>query len=201
MADPSIWTDEQTGPASYATGGFTVSTTLASVQAFAVNVKTPGANLGRVDFDVALNSPGAGQVTVKVIRQVFDKVTAVGSITSLPSGVSSQASSGGTLATVSHTHTMTHTHGPTTSAGPAGGNNGSNVLAAQSAMTTHTHSSTSGSSSATNTGAEAAHTHTWNSIYQHQHALTNTQTDVAASEIPNGTVLSGATLDYLAVGT
>lgn len=194
----SVWTESQAGPASYATGGFVVTTTLASVDSFAVQVASAGANLGRVDFDVALNSPAAGQVTVKVIRRNYDKLTTLGAVTSLPSGVTSRATSGGTYDNdAAHTHALDHNHAAATSSTPnaAGGGTPTGL---NGNVSSHTHSFDPPNHTG-NTGAGDSHTHTWDKIYEHQHVVTNTATNAVATELAAGTDLSGATLNLIGV--
>lgn len=195
----SVWTDEQNGTNSYPTGGFTITTSLSTLTYFDVRVKTPGANLGQVVCDVTLNSPGAGQATVKLVRANYDKVTTIGSPTSLPSGVSNRSSSGGTVDTVSHSHSIDHNHAATpASTTPSGASVNVLASAASPNVTTHTHTMDLPNHTGTS-GAEAAHNHTFDVLYQHQQTLTNTQTDLAGSELANGTDLSGTTFDFLAV--
>lgn len=197
MANANIWTDEQAGP-TYTTGGFVITTTLSTIASFAVRLKTIGANLGQAQFDVAFNSPGAGQATIKVMQETFDRLTGIGSITGLPSGVTLRSSSGGTYDTTSHTHDMSHNHGATpASTTPAGANAATLAVALQPAVTTHTHTLDLATFSG-NFVAETAHTHTWNNIYQHQHILTNTATDLTATELANGTDLSASVFDFIA---
>ena len=93
MANANVWTDQQAGTGSYTAGGFVITTTLSSLASFIVRLGGAGANLGHVSFDIALNSPAAGQATVKVMRENFDRLTAVGSPSSLPAGVTAPATS------------------------------------------------------------------------------------------------------------
>ncbi len=195
----AIWTDSLTGPASYSTGGFTVTTTLSTVDAFAVNVDVVGANLPAADFDIALNSPGAGQVTIKVMRRAYDKITALGDPTGLPAGVSLATSNGQSyVSNTTHTHTMDHDHAATTSSTPTAGGTGVNTTLGSGNQSAHTHSFDPPNFTGS-TGAGSGHTHTWNNIYQHQHSVTNTATDVPATELSAGVNLSGTTFNYFAV--
>ena len=195
-----IWTDENVnGPNPYTTGGFVVATGLASVAFFSVTTRQAGSNLGQARFQITLNSPSPGSVTVKVLQQDYDKVTAVGSPTALPSGVSVRSTSGGQHDAVSHTHNYNHNHLVTpASTTPAGANAATLALALQPNATTHTHTVDVPLSTGLVTVAEAAHLHTWDSIYQHQHAITNTTTDLALVELANGTNLSTTKLNFLA---
>ncbi len=194
-----VWTDENVnGPNPYPAGGFVVDTGMASVAFFATQVRQAGANLGQVRFQVTLNSPVAGQVTVKILRQSYDKVTAVGAPSGLPAGVALRSVSGGQTDPVSHLHDMTHDHAVTAaSTTPAGASAATLALALQPNATTHTHTLNL-PSHVQNTAGEAAHLHTWNSLYQHQHALTNTATDLALVELAAGTNLVTAKLNFLA---
>lgn len=199
MTTANLWTDQQTATASYPTGGFVVTTTLTSVKSMDVTVNTPG-SLGQVHFICVPDSPGAGQVTVKVMRDTYKKLS-LGSPTGLPSGVTAPSSSGQTVASES-SHTMDLTHGHTISAASTTMANGSGLVTQVAVgggnTSTGTHTVTIPSASF-NTGAGSAHDHTWNNIYQHQHGVTNTATDVALVEVTNGTDLSSATLNFMAV--
>ena len=198
MANANVWTDQQAGTGSYTAGGFVITTTLSSLASFIVRLGGAGANLGHVSFDIALNSPAAGQATVKVMRENFDRLTAVGSPSSLPAGVTAPVASGSTYDTSSHVHGMDHDHAVSpASTTPAGQNALTLAVALQPAVTTHTHT-VDLLNFVGDVAAEASHTHTWDNIYQHQHATTNTATDLTATELAAGTDLSGATFDFLA---
>lgn len=194
-----IWFDNaHTGPASYATGGFTVVTGLSTVENALVDVVTAGANLGQVEFDLSYSG---GNITVKVMRRNYDKLTSLGDLTNLPSGVSSRATSGGTYDTVSHLHAIDHDHAITpNSTAPANPTATVLTIALNEAILNHNHTLNL-PNHVQDSGAETAHVHTWNSIYQHQHTITNTSTDAAMTELTNGTDLSGTTLLIHAVGT
>ncbi len=194
-----IWSDDNAnGPNPYTTGGFTVTTSLASVTFFAVQVKDAGTNLGQASFQVTLNSPAAGQVTVKILRQNYDKLTAIGAISNLPASVSSRGISGGVTDTVSHLHDMSHDHAVTpASTGPAGASAATLAVALQPNVTTHTHTLNLPNFVA-NTANESAHTHAWNSLYAHSHGLTNTQTDLALTELAAGLNLTTTKFNWIA---
>lgn len=195
----SIWTDEAAGPASYTTGGFVITTDLGTLTFFDVRIKSPGAVLGQTEFDVTLNSPAAGQATVKVMRLNVDPITVIGSPTGLPAGVVNRVTSGGTTdAQLTHTHTMDHNHpatpASTTPATPAGA---VLVAAAQPAATAHTHTLDL-PTLAQSTGPESGgNTHTWNNLYQHQPTFSNVATDPVRTELAAATILSGATFNYM----
>lgn len=194
----NIWTDTAAGPASYTTGGFVVTTTLSTVAFFNVELNQAGANLGQVTVDVALNTPAAGQVTVKILRENYDQLTTVGSPSGLPSGITNRSTSGGTYDTVSHNHTMDHNHAVTpASSTPNSKSTNTLAIALQPAATTHTHT-VDLPTLTQDTANESAHSHTWDNIYQHQQTLTNTTTDLATTELASTTDISGATFNYLA---
>lgn len=195
----SIWSDQQTGPASYPTGGFVLTTTLSTVKAFDVIVQTVG-NLGRSRFVLLLDTPSPGQVTVKVMRENFN-LYSTGAITGLPSGVTGQTASGQNL-TAEAAHTMDITHGHSVSAASATMTGGSGLVTQAATggvnTSTHTHTITIGNAAFTS-GAGSSHTHTWNNIYGHQHNITETVTNVALTELANGTDLSTATMNFFGV--
>lgn len=189
-------TSSFTGPASYTTGGHTISTGLTQVDFANVEIDTPGANLPH--FQVVISRSGAN-FTYKIMRVQSDQLTTIDAVSGLPAGVSAAASSGQTYDTVSHLHTMAHDHPATTSTTNTSTGGGTTLdLTSPISIGAHTHSFNPPNFTG-NTGSEAAHTHTWNNIYQHQHSLTQTETNMTLSEIANGTNLSGATLTYKAV--
>lgn len=200
MSDMSIWTEAQAGPASYADGGIPVTTSLASVEACTVVVSAPGANLGQVEFDIALNSPGAGQVTIKVMRKVYRKLTAITEPIEVPANIAVRTTSGGTYLVVNHNHSIAHDHAAATSGTPTAAGGGSTLGVGGIALTTHTHSFDPPNFTG-NSGIESGHTHTWDNIYEHQHSVTNTETDVNVTELTAGTDISDATLNLFVVGT
>ena len=191
-----VETGSTAGPASYATGGFTIATGLAAVSFADVQVQTVGANLPPCHFEFTRSG---GNITVKAMRHRYDEPGAsVGAVSGLPAGVSAAAASGQSYdANTTHLHTINHDHGATTSAAPTAGGVGVNTLLGSGNLSTHTHSfdvpNYTGNSGTT------THVHTFDSLYEHQHAVTNTQTDEISSELPNGTDLSGTTFLYLAV--
>lgn len=190
-----IWTDQLAGPASYS-GGIVVTTDLASVAFFSAEIDNPAA-LESVEFRYELNTPSAGQVRVRLRRATYQQPTAVGNMSGLPSGVTARGTSGGTYSGVGHVHTGSHDHAPTgASDPPASGGTGTIVLAATPNMSTHTHT-VDFPSGGTSLVSESAHTHTWNTIYEHQHGITNTTTAVDRTEL-SGTDLSGVSFTYLA---
>lgn len=195
----TIWTDEsQNGPNPYTTGGFVITTSLGTLSAFVVNVEVAG-NIGQAVFDVALNTPAAGQATIKIMQVDYDQLTAVGGLTGLPSGVTERLTSGATTVAVSHTHGWSHDHAVTPASTTMAGQNANTLaVALQPNATTHTHTLNLPNVALTS-GAEAAHSHTWDTLYAHTHVLVNTQTDLAAVELANGTNLNTSRFNYLAV--
>lgn len=194
-------TVQATGPASYATGGMVVTTGLASVGGASVVVDTAG-GLMPVEVEVAVNAPGAGQVTLRLLRRRYDKLTGVGNMTGLPAGITAGTVSGGvTDADTGHVHALDHDHAAATSAAMSASGAGTPVdVTGPLNIGTHTHSFNPPAHTG-NTGPDGTHTHTFNSLYEHQHTVTQTATDTTLSEVPAGTDLSGATLTILAVGT
>lgn len=199
----TVETDQVAGPASYAAGGFTVSTGLSTVNWFEVTVATRGANLPASVFNYTLNSPSAGQVTVKVYRVPVDEFASgetASTLTGLPSGVTSQSTSGQSYDNEqAHTHGFTHDHGSVTSGTPANGTAGVNVAVGGPSEGGHTHGVNPPSFSPGSGIPEAVHAHTWDNLYQHGHTVTNTTTDCFTTELAAGTNLSGTSFDYVAV--
>lgn len=195
----TINTDTKSGPASYATGGFEIATGLSSVAFIDLQLIDPGANLPAHRFEITYNSPSAGSALVKIMVESYQKLpSTLGAVSGLPGGVTARATSGGTYDTTSHTHAIDHNHPATAaSAGPTGQNAATLAVALQPNVTTHTHTLDLPNFVA-NSVAETAHTHTWNSLYQHQHTLTNTETNVALAELTAGTDISGASWNWLA---
>lgn len=194
----SIWTDTSGAIGSYTTGGITVATSLTTVDFALVEIDTTNSNLS-IPLFFQISRSGAN-FTYKIMVHSFDKLTAIGNTSGLPSGVTSRASSGGTYDSVTHNHSINHDHAATTSGGPTGGTAGSETTLGSGNYSTHTHSFDVPSITV-NSGNESAHTHTWDNIYQHQHSLTNTSTDGTLVELPNGTTFGATRFNYLAVST
>lgn len=194
----SVETNTFTGPASYATGGIVITTTLSTVNMFDIQIQTADADLNSFRPVVSRNSPGAGQVTVQLMRKQYDKLTDVGAVSGLPSGVTARSTSGGTYdANTDHVHPNDHNHTAATSATMAGAAGGALLDAVGSKdILIHTHSFDP--PAFTGDVGTTTHTHTLNSIYQHQHTVTNTETTVSLSELPNATNISGATFIWYA---
>lgn len=193
-------TDSTTGPASYTTGGVTITTTLSTVDFANIEVSVPGANLPPCHFEIVRNSPAAGQFKYKIMVHKYDDVTSIDSVTGLPAGVSSRATSGGTYDNESsHLHTINHDHAAATS-GANGAATGGTTLDLTSPINigSHTHQFDPPNFTG-NSGAGSAHTHAWDNLYSHIHTTTNTSTDISATELTNGTDLSGATFLYKAI--
>ena len=195
----TVVTESMTGPASYSTAtGWVIATGLGTVQHGKVVVVTPGANLPHCQFRY---SRSAGNLTVRIYRTMYDKLTSIDAVTGLPAGVTAQATSGQTYdADAAHVHSMAHDHAAATSATMAGAAGGAVLDAVGSKdILIHTHSFDPPNFTG-NTGVGGSHSHTWDNIYQHQHAVTNTETNATLTEIANTTDLSGTTFLWRAIG-
>lgn len=190
------------GPNPYAAGGFVIDLTgsFASVDWIELIVTTVGPNLPPVHIEYALDTPTAGKVTVKLMRDRFDRATlTIGNVSGQPGGVTVAAASG-VLVTAAggHTHTTDGGH-----AGHGVVSTVANALTVDAVggvgtaqQTAHQHATSAG---AHTHDAIANHQHTDNNLYEHQHVTTQTQTDLASVEI--GAVnLSGTTWRFLAKG-
>jgi len=194
----TIWTNVETGPASYSTGGFTVTTTLANVDSASVKIKVRGANLAGCLIRPVRDSPSAGSLKVIIYRCLYDKLTALGDLSGLPSGVTTRTTSGGTYdAEAAHVHSMAHDHAAATTSTMAGAAGGIPHALNNIELSTHTHSADPPNFTG-NTGAGSSHTHTWDSLYQHQHTPTQTATDMGLVEATAGTDFSDCTFYVLA---
>lgn len=184
-----IDTGSTTGPASYASG-FTVATGLTTLNHFKIIVSVPGV-LPHCEFRISRSGANA---TVRIFRHMYDKLTSIDAVSGLPSGVTAQSTSGQTYdADTTHLHSMAHNHPSTTTSTMNGASGGAVVDAIGSKdILTHTHD-VDLTNYTGNTGVGGTHTHTWDNIYQHQHSVTNTETDPTLTEITNGTDLSGVT--------
>ncbi len=191
----SAETGTQVGPASYSTGGFTITTGLSTVDFGQVGIKTIGA---LSPYRAVFTRSGAG-FTVKVMRRQYLKPAATtGAVSGLPAGVTAAATSAQVYdAESAHVHDINHDHGATTSAGPAGGSGGVFTTLGSGNQSTHTHSFDVPALGSTNSGT-TTHDHQWNNIYEHQHSVTNTATDMTLAEVSAGTDLSGTTFYYYA---
>lgn len=197
---PQIASDVQTGPVSYTAGGITITSGLSNIGfALAECSSTVGSMLGSVRLEIERNAPAAGQFKIKVMSENYQRVTAIGALTGLPSGVTAASSSGQTYdANAAHVHSMAHDHAAATSTNEAASGGGAVLDAIGSKdIVGHNHSFDPPNFTG-NTGAGSSHTHTWNELYDHTHALTNTQTDVTLTELTAGTDLSGAVFDWIA---
>lgn len=194
---------EKTGPSSYTTGGFVIdlTSTFSSLNSFkAVVKKGTRGNVPFGRFEILLNSPTSGKVTVLVRKYQQEKVTAIGNVTGQPAGVTVQTSSGQVGASESsHTHDATHDHAAQASAAMTAGGAGVDTDAGAPAINTHTHSVDVPSMSVT-TGAGGSHNHTDNSLYAHSHSLTHTATNTTQAELANATDLSATTFYICATG-
>lgn len=194
----NLWTQSATGPASYSTGGFVVTTSLATLAAFDVEVSIPGV-LGQVRAQVTLNSPSAGKATVKLLRETYQLLT-VSTPTGLPSGVTSPTSSGSSVATETpHSHAADHDHAISAASATMSGGSGLVTQAAAGGVNISTHTHTSDLANMAVTSGTQTHQHTWDSIYEHQHAVSNATTDVTLVELDAATNISGTTFNYIGV--
>lgn len=190
--------DEYVGPTSYPTGGFVIdlTKTFSTINFFDTPIVKKGSRgtLPAVRYEITRNSPAAGKVTVKIVRKRYDRTSTVGNVSGQPSGVTVATSSGQTVTSESsHTHSIDHDHGSFASATGTPGTGGV-VLLGLTAQNNTTHTHTLDLPNLTGTsGAGTSHNHTDDSIYQHQHSLTQTSTVYASSELPNATDLSGTT--------
>lgn len=173
---PKITTGEVDGPASYATGGFELDLTdeVVSLQFVSLAIETVGPNLPPAHYEITINDPDSGIATIKVMRHRYDKLTSVDDVSGQPGGVTVQAASGATTST-SNEDVSTTGAAATVDAGAGSG-------AAQNEAHTHSHS------------------HTFDSIYEHGHDVTQTETDAESVELAATTDLSGTTWRYFAVG-
>lgn len=194
---------EQIGPSSYATGGFEVdlSAFLTSIN-YADLVVKKGARgvLPAVDVLPQLNSSSAGKVKFKLMRRRYNRVSSVGNVQGQPAGVTVQASSGvASSSESSHTHAIDHNHASFASAAASTGAGQVLLDVLGPSLATHTHTLDLPNLTGTS-GAGTAHNHTDNSIYQHQHAITQVATNLANVEIANATDLSATTFYLLVTG-
>lgn len=193
----TIWTDGSGALGNYVTGGFTVPTTLTAVDFAAVEIEIPGANLGGPVLFTTSRS--GANFTFKIMVGTYDKTTAIGSVTGLPSGVTLATVSGQTYtADVTHIHDMTHDHPLFISGNAVAGAGGVVIDAVGSKDVLGHNHSTNIPNFIGNTGVGGTHTHTWNDIYEHAHAITNTPINSTYAELANGTVLGLCRLLYIA---
>lgn len=195
----TVVTEITTGPNPYDTAtGWVIATGLGTVQHGKVVVAVPGANLPHCEFRYSRNG---GNLTVRIYKHMYDKLTAIGAVSGLPAGVTAPASSGSTYdANAAHVHSMAHDHAAATSATMTAAGGGAVLDAVGSKdILLHTHSFDPPNFTG-NTGAGSSHSHTWDNIYEHAHATTLTETDPTLTEIANGTDLSGTTFSWRAIG-
>ena len=193
----TVVTESTTGPASYSTAtGWVIATGLGTVQQGKVIVSVPGA-LPHCEFRY---SRSGGDLTVHIFKHMYDKLTSIDAVSGLPSGVTAQGTSGQTYdADTTHIHSMAHNHGSQTSSTPVSGTAGTVTGALNNSYNLHSHVFDPPNYTG-NTGVGDSHTHTWDNIYEHQHSVTNTETNATLTEITNGTDLSGVTFNWRAVG-
>lgn len=194
---------EQEGPSSYPTGGFEVdlSAFLSAINYATIVVKKGSrGSLPAVDVQPQLNSSAAGKVKFKLMRRRYNRVSAIGNVQGQPSGVTVQAASGVMASAESaHTHSIDHDHASFASAAASTGAGQVLLDVLGPSLATHTHTldlaNLTGAS-----GAGAAHDHTDNTLYQHQHSITHTGTDLALVELANATDLSTTRFYMLVTG-
>ncbi len=186
------------GPTSYPTGGFTVDldATITTMNFLKLAVKTIG-SLPVVEYRVLINgAAGNGKAKVSLFKKMYDRVSSFDNITGQPAGVTVRATSGGTSSSeAAHTHSAAHDHPAQLSAAMTAAGAGVDTDALAPAIDTHTHSVDLPNLPIT-TSAGTSHNHTDNTLYQHQHSLGATTTNLTRTEIANGTDLS-ATRWYL----
>lgn len=193
-----IETGATNGPSSYTTGGFTISTTLSSLNFFDTTLEVEDSDLKSYRIVITRDSPSSGSAKVKLMRKQYDKLTDIGAVSGLPSGVTARATSGGTYDTNTHNHSINHDHAAQTVGNITTAGVGVNTTLGSGNYSNHTHSFDVPAITETS-GNETNHTHTLNNIYDHQHSLTNTQTTATLSELPNGTNLSTAVFRWIGV--
>lgn len=194
---------EQPGPSSYPTGGFVVDLSdFYSAINFADLVVKKGArgSLPAVDVVPILDSPGAGQVTFKLMRRRYNRVSAVGNVQSQPAGVTIRSTSGTSSgAESSHTHSIDHDHGSFASAAASAAGAGVLDQLLGVSATTHTHTLDLANLTGTS-GAGTSHSHVDNTMYAHSHSITQPATDFVLTEVANATDLSTTTWHMLITG-
>ncbi len=194
---------EKAGPASYPTGGFVIDlsatyATLTRLKLMVQKGKRGSLPMGRLE--ITLNSPSAGKATVKVQKHQYERVSSFDNVTGQPGGVTVQAASGATTAAeATHVHSLAHDHASVTSSAAAAAGAGVTTNILGTGMVSHTHPVDPPNLTG-NTGAGASHNHVDNNIYQHQHALTHTPTNVTIAEVANATDLSATIFDGIAQG-
>lgn len=201
-----VFTGDVNGPASYSTGGFVVdlSASLSTLEYLELAITTVGANLPPCHYEIQLNRDASafaqGKALVKIMRDRYDEAS-VGNVSGEPGGVSVRAAKFATgLSTgSSHTHGINHDHPIATSAVPTAGGDGVNAGIGGLSIADHTHTVDVASFTGT-TPSGGTHSHDRSIEYDHNHSVTNTQTNSASVEITAGTNLSGTTWRFLAVG-
>lgn len=188
------WTEDT----SYPTGGFVVDltktfSTINFLDSPVVKKGSRGANLPAVRYEITRNSPIAGKATIKIVRKRYDRTSTVGNVSGQPVGVTIQAASGvASSSESSHTHAIDHNHTSFSSTAASVGTGQVLLDVLGPSLADHTHTLDLPNLTGTS-GAGTSHNHTDNSIYEHSHAITQTSTSYASSELPNGTNLSGTT--------
>jgi len=196
-----VYADKVVGPSSYPTGGFVIdcSVTVSSLNFLKLALDTLG-NLPCCRVDVTLNSPANGKATVKLLKLLYTRVASFGNVQSQPAGVTIQTASGQTSSSESsHTHAIDHDHPSFTSAAPTASGGSVNLNAVGPNMSTHTHTLDLPNFTGTS-GAGSSHNHTDNTLYDHRHVETHTNTDFTETEVSNGTDLSGTIWNVFATG-
>jgi len=175
---------------------FTITTGLAFPTYAQVIIQTTISNI-KTMFALPCRTSGS-DIVVQVRKNIYALLTSLGDLNNLPSGVTSATTSGQTYdADTAHTHGIDHDHAAATSTATT--DSGGGVATSVSGnMSTHTHSFDPPSFTGTS-GAGSSHTHTWNNIYQHQHDLTETDTQLDTA-LANPANLTGLVVNYVAIG-
>lgn len=205
---PKIKTYSQTGPASYATGGFVITGLTGDyswVGHIDVAVTTRGVLPG-VDFEIFKNVNASGTESlgnggVKIVRGMYDKAT-LNAITGLPGGVTAQSAKFAAATTTgsSHNHSIDHDHPAVTSSGTTAAGAAIN-LAAGGATGGMTHTHDFNVPAFTGNSSSDTHSHERSFEYDHDHAINAaTVTDTTITEITNATDLSGVTFKFTVYG-
>lgn len=201
--NPKVRAGTISGPASYATGGFTFTPGGFNKITFCrLSVVAEGTIL-TAKFSLTYNSPAAGQVNVKVLREQYDKISTIINAITPPSSVTIATSNNQTVSSTAHTHTTTHNHAVTAASGTPSTGTGAVLVDAVSGTNQSAHTHTVDPSNFGPGSSSNSHSHISNTLYQHQHgtgAQTTPLTTLSAPEVANTTNLSTSTWSYLVIG-
>jgi len=194
---------ERPGPTSYSTANgfvFDLSATYSAVNDFDLIVKkgTRG-NLGIGRPQIVLDSPSAGQVTVRFYKHQYDRTSSTGTVQNQPSGVT-VATSSGQVATseATHVHAYDHDHPAFFTSAPIPAGIDSLLDALGGVIDEHIHE-VNWAAVVADTAAGSSHNHTDNTLYAHLHSVTHTATNYTIAELTNGTNLSST--EFLCVAS